>query len=98
MLASSIQQFADVGVLCPSFRCRRPRDLTPLLPSARAVAWWAGSSMIGWITEDYSIQKVGLVGGGMFMFKNPLKAARTSSSSCGRPSCIAPSSGVSEAI
>ena len=59
----------------PLLLYQRPYDLTPLLPSARAVARRAVASMMEWITEDYSIQNVILVGGGAFMFKEPLKAA-----------------------
>ncbi len=54
---------------------QRPYDLTPILPTARAVARRAVSSMMEWITEDYSIQNVILVGGGAFMFKDAVKAA-----------------------
>ena len=54
---------------------QKPYDLTPILPTARAVARRAVSSMMEWITEDYSIQNVILVGGGAFMFKDAVKAA-----------------------
>ena len=54
---------------------QKPYDLAPILPTARAVARRAVSSMMEWITEDYSIQNVILVGGGAFMFKDAVKAA-----------------------
>jgi len=54
---------------------QKPYDLTPVLPTARAVARRAVSSMMEWITEDYSIQNVILVGGGAFMYKDAVKAA-----------------------
>ncbi|RCW72404.1 plasmid segregation protein ParM [Pseudorhodoferax soli] len=54
---------------------QKPFDLTPILPTARAVARGAVSSMMEWVTEDYSIQNVILVGGGAFMFKDAIKAA-----------------------
>ncbi|KQP49078.1 PRTRC system protein D [Pseudorhodoferax sp. Leaf274] len=54
---------------------QKPFDLTPILPTARAVARRAVSSMMEWVTEDYSIQNVILVGGGAFMFKDAIKAA-----------------------
>lgn len=54
---------------------QKPFDLTPILPTARAVARRAVSSMMEWVTEDYSIQNVILVGGGPFMFKDAIKAA-----------------------
>lgn len=54
---------------------QKPYDLTPILPTARAVARRAVSSMLEWVTEDYSIQNVILVGGGAFMFKDAVKAA-----------------------
>jgi plasmid segregation protein ParM len=54
---------------------QKPYDLTPILPMARAVARRAVSSMMEWVSEDYSIQNVILVGGGAFMFKDAVKAA-----------------------
>lgn len=54
---------------------QRAYDLAPLLPPARSVARRAVSSMMEWITEDYSIQNVVLVGGGAFMFKEAVKGA-----------------------
>ena len=48
---------------------------TTRIPTARAVARRAVSSMMEWITEDYSIQNVILVGGGAVMFKDAVKAA-----------------------
>lgn len=54
---------------------QKPHDLTALLPAARAVARGAVSSMMEWVTEDYSIQNVVLVGGGAFMYKDAVKAA-----------------------
>jgi plasmid segregation protein ParM len=54
---------------------QKPYDLTPILPTARAVARRAVSSMMEWVTEDYSIQNVILVGGGAFMFKDAVRAA-----------------------
>ncbi|RCW65158.1 PRTRC system protein D [Pseudorhodoferax soli] len=54
---------------------QKPYDLTPILPTAHAVARGAVSSMMEWIAEDYSIQNVILVGGGAFMFKDAVKAA-----------------------
>ena len=74
--------YSDLPAIDAALRSGRPLliyqrafDLTPLLPSARAVARRAVFSMMEWITEDYSIQNVVLVGGGAFMFKEPLKAA-----------------------
>ena len=54
---------------------QRPYDLTPILPTVRTVARAAVSSMMEWITEDYSIQNIILVGGGAFMFKDAVRAA-----------------------
>jgi plasmid segregation protein ParM len=54
---------------------QKPFDLTPILPTARAVARRAVASMMEWVTEDYSIQNVILVGGGAFMIKDAIKAA-----------------------
>lgn len=54
---------------------QKPYDLTPILPTARAVARRAVSSMMEWISQDYSVQNVILVGGGALMFKEAVKAA-----------------------